>query len=96
MRRLLDFHRRLYWLVDGWSMRFRVIEVDESAMRPRGVKYSFTLHDVDGTRLLGFGNAHAVARSQAYDQEGLAFEFDTEAVELETELEDDDDATITD
>jgi len=131
MRRLLDFHRRLYWLVDGWSMRFRVIEVDESTMRPHGIKYSFTLHDVDGTRLLGFDNAHGVARSQAYDhrhrfrrtaelvpyeyqgadrlicdffdaveqackQEGLAFEFDTESVELETELEDDDDATITD
>jgi hypothetical protein len=35
------------------------------------------------------------AVEQACKQEGLAFEFDTEAVELETELEDDDDATIT-
>jgi Family of unknown function (DUF6516) len=130
VRRLLDFHRRLYWLVDGWSIRFRIVEVEESATRPHGLKYSFTLHDVDGTRLLGFDNAHGLARTLVYDhrhrfrraaelvpyefksadklicdffeavenackQEGLAFEFDTEEVELETEMEDDDDAKIT-
>jgi hypothetical protein len=27
MRRLLDYDRRRYWLVDGWSIRFRVGEV---------------------------------------------------------------------
>jgi hypothetical protein len=130
MHRLLDYHRRLYWLVDGWSLRFRVTEVEKSDTRPHGLKYSFTLHDVDGTRLLGFDNAHGLARAQVYDhrhrfrrtaelvpydfesadklicdffdavehackQEGHAFEFDTEEVELETEMEDDNDAEIT-
>jgi len=130
VQRLLDYHCRLYWLVDGWSMRFRVVEVEESSTRPHGLKYSFTLHDVDGSRLLGFDNAHGLARTQVYDhqhrfrrtaevipykyenadrlicdffdaverackQEGLAFEFDTEEVELETDMENDDDAKIT-
>jgi hypothetical protein len=67
MRRLLDYDRRRYWMVNGWSIRFRVAEVAPTAARPHGIKYSFTLHDVDGTRLLGFDNAHGVPRMQAYD-----------------------------
>ena len=67
MRRLLDYDRRRYWLVNGWSIRFRIAEVAASAARPHGIKYAFTLHDVDGTRLLGFDNAHGVSRAQADD-----------------------------
>jgi hypothetical protein len=67
MRRLLDYDRRRYWLVSGWSIRLRVAEVTATSGRPQGIKYAFTLHDVDGTRLLGFDNAHGVPRTQAYD-----------------------------
>lgn len=67
IRRLLDFDRRRYWLVNGWSIRFRITEIDASTMRPHGVKYSFTLHDHDGSRLLGFDNAHGVPRAEVYD-----------------------------
>jgi hypothetical protein len=67
MRRLLEYDRRRYWLTNGWSLRFRIAEVVATAARPHGVKYAFTLHDVDGTRLLGFDNAHGVPRTQAYD-----------------------------
>lgn len=38
-----------------------------SDARPHGIKYSFTLHDVDGTRLLGFDNAHGISCAQPYD-----------------------------
>jgi len=67
LRRLLDYDRRRYWLVNGWSIRFRVAEVAATGARPQGVKYAFTLHDVDGSRLLGFDNAHGVPRAQTYD-----------------------------
>lgn len=67
LRRLLDYDRRCYWLLNGWSIRFRITVVDASTERPQGVKYAFTLHDVDGTRLLGFDNAHGIPRAQAYD-----------------------------
>jgi Family of unknown function (DUF6516) len=67
MQRLLDYDRRRYWLVNGWSIRFRLTEVATGPERPQGVKYALTLHDVDGTRLLGFDNAHGVSRAQAYD-----------------------------
>jgi len=67
IRRLLDYDRRRYWLLNGWSIRFRVAEVIATAARPHGIRYAFTLHDVDGMRLLGFDNAHGVPRAQAYD-----------------------------
>jgi len=83
MRRLLDYDRRRYWLVNGWSIRIRVTEIEASAGRPQGIKYAFTLLDVDGTRLLGFDNAHGIARAQVYDHrhrfrrpaEFVAYEF---------------------
>jgi hypothetical protein len=67
IRRLLDYDRRRYWLANGWSIRFRIAEVAVTTGRPNGIKYAFTLHDVDGVRLLGFDNAHGVPLQQAYD-----------------------------
>jgi hypothetical protein len=63
IRRLLDYDQRRYWLVNGWSIRFRITEIEASTERPNGIRYSFTLHDVDGARLLGFDNAHGVPAS---------------------------------
>ena len=67
LRRLLDFDRRRYWLVNGWSIRFRVAEIEAGTPRPHGIKYAFTLHDHDGSRLLGFDNAHGLPRTETYD-----------------------------
>ena len=67
MRRLLDYHRRRYWLSNGWCIRFLVKESLITEGRPQGIKYSLTLRDVDMVRLLGFDNAHAIPRRQAYD-----------------------------
>lgn len=43
---------------------------------------SFTLHDVDGTRLLGYDNAHGVPRAQEYDHRHR-FRHDRELVAYE-------------
>ena len=43
-----------YWV------KFEVKKVSVSAERPHGLKYSLTLHDERGARILGFDNAHAV------------------------------------
>src|SRR5208283_3872875 len=48
-------------------MRFRTAEVTATAARPQGIKYAFTLHDVDGARLPDFDNAHGVPRALAFD-----------------------------
>ena len=67
MGRLLDYHRRRYWLSNGWCVRFRVQRSPLTAGRPYAIKYAFSLHDVDMICLLRFDNAHGVARRQAYD-----------------------------
>jgi len=65
--RLLGYDCRRFWLENGWSICFRIAVAPVTTGRPHGIKYSFTLHDVDRARLLGFDNAHGVARAQAYD-----------------------------
>jgi hypothetical protein len=42
-----------------YLVKFVVKEVPASPERPHGLSYSLTLHDVSGTRLVGFDNAHA-------------------------------------
>ena len=41
-----------YWV------KFEVRRVEGSSDRPHGLRYSLTLHDGTGTRLVGFDNAH--------------------------------------
>ncbi|ABE36587.1 hypothetical protein Bxe_C0689 [Paraburkholderia xenovorans LB400] len=41
-------------------VKFEVARIAVSPERPHGLKYSLTLHDEKGTRLLGFDNAHPV------------------------------------
>jgi uncharacterized protein DUF6516 len=67
----------------GGLSGFRIAITRSSETRPHGIKYSFTLHDVDGTRLLGYDDAHGVGRALAYDhrhrfkrtKELMAYEF---------------------
>jgi hypothetical protein len=41
-------------------VKFEVKLCDVTPERPHGLRYSLTLHARDGTRLVGFDNAHAV------------------------------------
>jgi hypothetical protein len=45
-------------------VRFVVTRVTVSPERPPGLDYSLTLHGPDGERLVGFDNAHPVARQK--------------------------------
>jgi hypothetical protein len=71
---LLAFDGRTHWLEQDYCIRFRIRRVPATGRRPHGLQYSFTLHDPDGKRLVGFDNAHVVpaalrraARSGAAD-----------------------------
>lgn len=57
---LLAFNGRIHWLEQGYYLKFEIKRVDVSALRPHGLSYSFTLHDPEGERILGFDNAHTV------------------------------------
>jgi hypothetical protein len=56
---LLAFDGQVHIFEDGCWVKFEIKRVDETKERPHGLDYSFTLHAPDGTRLLGYDNAHA-------------------------------------
>jgi hypothetical protein len=45
---------------DGCWTSFSVKQIPATAERPHGLRYSLTLHDGYGERLLGFDNAHPI------------------------------------
>ena len=58
---LLAFDGRIHHLEDGSWIKFAIKRVKATKARPHGLSYAFTLHAPDGTRLLGFHNAHRVS-----------------------------------
>ncbi|MEO8715210.1 MAG: DUF6516 family protein [Acetobacteraceae bacterium] len=48
----------------GHWARFVVTRVPASPEKPHGLDYSLTLHGPDGGRLVGFDNAHPVAKQK--------------------------------
>ena len=48
----------------GHWVRFTVTRVAATSEKPRGLDYSLSLHGPDGARLVGFDNAHPVARQR--------------------------------
>ena len=63
---LLDLDSQVF-VVDAkgrYWVRFSVSRVASTPERPHGLKYSLTLHGPDGSRLIGFDNAHPVRESR--------------------------------
>jgi len=63
---LLDLDGQVF-VVDpegGHWVRFVVTRVPVSRGKPHGLDYALTLHGPDGERLVGFDNAHRVARQK--------------------------------
>lgn len=59
---LLAFDGRVHWFESGHWIKFEIRRVEPALERPHGLRYSFTLHDPQGKRLIGFDNAHRVAK----------------------------------
>jgi len=60
---LLDYDGRQHFFASSHFLKFEIRLVAQSGQVPHGIAYSFTFHDPDGTRLLGFDNAHPVAHA---------------------------------
>lgn len=45
-------------------VKFEVKKVHATKQRPHGLKYSLTLHEAKGERLVGYDNAHSVPSSK--------------------------------
>ena len=62
---LLDLDGQVFVIEEGgYWVRFVVTQVEVSAEKPHGLDYSLTLHGPDGERLVGFDNAHPVAKQR--------------------------------
>jgi hypothetical protein len=57
---LLGFNGRVHYLAQGYWLKFEARRIEPTAERPHGLRYSLTLHDPNGDRLVGFDNAHGV------------------------------------
>jgi hypothetical protein len=55
---LLAFDGHIHHLEQVYWLEFDIKKVKTSKRRPHGLSYPFTLHAPDGTRLIGFDNAH--------------------------------------
>lgn len=58
LENLLGYDGRTHHFEKGYWLKFEFKRVPETSQRPHGLDYSLTLHAPDGTRLLGFDNAH--------------------------------------
>ena len=57
---LLDAHGETYQLASGYWVKVEAWLVGPRPEIPHGIRYSLTLHDRRGTRVLGFDNAHGI------------------------------------
>lgn len=55
---LLDLHRSIIDQGRGYWVKLEAWEVDVSVQIPHGIRYSLTLHEPHGKRILGYDNAH--------------------------------------
>jgi hypothetical protein len=67
---LLAFDERVHHLEKGYYLKFEIKRVEATKNRPHGLSYSFTLHAPEGTRLVGFDNAHKVAAKGSSKRRG--------------------------
>jgi hypothetical protein len=67
---LLAFDGRVHYFERGYWLKFEIKRVAVSAERPHGLRYSFTLHNPAGKRLLDFDNAHGVPATRRALQQG--------------------------
>jgi hypothetical protein len=52
----------VFWFEGGYHARFEFRKTDDSRAHPHPYRYALTLHAPNGTRLMGFDNAHPVSR----------------------------------
>jgi hypothetical protein len=57
---LLDLHGEILVQDGGYWVKIEAWTVEPKEGIPHGIRYSLTLHDPNGTRVLGYDNSHAI------------------------------------
>lgn len=67
---LLDLDGQVIEQEAGYWIKIEARLVAASEAVQHGIRYSLTLHDGNGTRVLGYDNAHAVKPGKAFKYTG--------------------------
>ena len=73
---LLDLHDQIIDQGDGYWVKIEAWVVVVSADIPHGIRYSLTLHEPYGKRILGYDNAHAVKPPKKFKYAGVRLPYD--------------------
>ena len=73
---LLDLHDQIIDQGDGYWVKIEAWVVVVSADIPHGIRYSLTLHEPYGKRILGYDNAHAVKSPKKFKYAGVRLPYD--------------------
>jgi len=71
---LLDLHQQVIDQEDGYWVKIEAWEVTITNAVPHGIRYSLTLHNPKGTRIMGYDNAHSVKQKPAYSGRKLPYD----------------------
>jgi len=73
---LLDLDGSILEQEGGYWIKIEVRRIPKSRHAPHGIRYSLTLHDKYGTRVLGYDNAHAVKPPKKFKFSGQRLPYD--------------------
>ena len=73
---LLDLHGNIFDQGDGYWLKIEAWQVAPSPDIPHGIRYSLTLHEPYGNRILGFDNAHAIKPPKKFKYAGRVLPYD--------------------
>lgn len=73
---LLDLNGSILDQGDGYWIKFEVRRVESSPQIPHGIRYSLSLHEPFGKRILGYDNAHGVKQGKSGRYKGRILAYD--------------------
>lgn len=73
---LIDLHDQIIDQGSGYWIKIEAWRVEPSAFVPHGIRYSLTLHEPYGKRILGYDNAHAVKPPKKFKFSGTRLPYD--------------------
>lgn len=73
---LIDLHDQIIDQGGGYWIKIEARLVDASIDIPHGIRYSLTLHEPYGKRILGSDNAHAVKPPKKFKYSGMRLPYD--------------------
>lgn len=73
---LLDLNGNIIQQANGYWVEVHAWQVNPTNEMPHGIRYSLTLHDRSGNRILGYDNAHAIKPHSKYKYAGQIMPYD--------------------